>query len=106
MLLGCAVVMRNRSDVHKRFMMLASLSIVAPAIARISRWPGLGGDLGPFVPIVMLLLLSAMVGFDLYSRRRMHWATLAGGGFLVLGIVASSVVARSDFGLWVLRRLG
>jgi hypothetical protein len=59
-LLACAVLMRRRADVHKRFMMLASLSILPPAIARISRWPGLGGDLGPLVPLVLLLLLSAM----------------------------------------------
>jgi hypothetical protein len=32
-LLGCAVLMRNRGDVHKRFMILASLSILPPAIA-------------------------------------------------------------------------
>ncbi len=106
LLLGCAVLMRNRGDVHKRLMILASLSILPPAIARISRWPGLGGDLGPFVPIVMLLLLSAMVSFDLYTRRRVHWATLVGGGFVTLGIVAGSVAARSDLGLWMLRRLG
>jgi uncharacterized membrane protein YozB (DUF420 family) len=105
-LLGCAVVMRNRGDVHKRLMMLASLSLLPPAIARISRWPGLGGDLGPCVPIVLLVLLSAMVCFDLYTRRNVHRATLVGGGLVVLGIVASTVVARSDFGLSVLRRLG
>ena len=99
------MVMRNRGDVHKRLMMLASLSILAPAIARISRWPGLGGDRGLLVPIVVLLLLSAMVGYDVYYRRRVHWASLAGGGFVVLGIVGSDVVARSDFGLWVLRHV-
>ena len=105
-LLGCAVLMRNRGDVHKRLVILASLSILAPAIARISRWPGLGGDLGPLVPIVLLLLLSALVCYDFYSRQRVHWVTLAGGGLVVLGIVASSVVARSELGLWVVRRVG
>jgi hypothetical protein len=105
-LLGFAVLMRNRSGVHKRLMVLASLSILPPAIARISRLPGLGGDVGPFVPIVMLLLLVGMAGFDLYTRRRVHSATLAGGGFIVLGIVASSVIARTDFGLWVVRLFG
>ncbi len=105
-LLGSAVLMRNRSDVHRRLMMLASLSILPPAIARISRWPGLGGDLGPFVPVVMVLLLLAMVWFDLNTRRRVHRATVIGGASVVLGIVAGTVLARSDFGLWVLRLLG
>lgn len=105
-LLGCAVLMRDRGDVHKRLMILASLSLLPPAIARISRWPGLGGDLGPLVPIVMLVLLFGMVSFDLYTRRRVHRATLVGGVLVVLGIIAGSAVARSDVGLWVLRRLG
>lgn len=105
-LLAGAVLMRDRPDVHKRLMVLASLSILPPAIARISRWPGLGGDMGPLVPIVMLLLLSGMVWFDIHTRRRVHRATLAGGAFVVLGIIASGIVARSDFGLEVVQRLG
>jgi hypothetical protein len=104
-LVGCAVLMRTRVDAHGRFMLLASLSILPPAVARVSRWPGLGGDLGPLVPIVMLLLLSSMVGFDLYRSRRVHWATLTGGGLIVLGIVAGTLLARSDLGVSVVRRL-
>ncbi len=105
-LLGSAVLLRRRSDAHKRLMIFASLSILPPAIARISRWPGLGGDLGPLVPLVILLFLSVMVGFDLHTRRRVHRATVVGGGLLVLGIVTGGVMARSELGLWVLRRLG
>ncbi len=105
-LVCCAVLARRRGDVHKRLMVLASVSILAPAIARISRWPGLGGDLGPLVPSVFLSLLFAMVGFDLFARRRVHWVTVVGGGFVVLGIVGSTLVATSPFGLRVLERVG
>ena len=104
-LLTLAVLMRDRSDAHKRLMMLASLSILAPAIARIARWPGLGGDLGPLVPIVMVSLLSAMIWFDFRIQRRVHWATLAGGAFVLVGIIASTIIARSDLGLAVVRSL-
>ena len=35
---ACAVILRKRPQVHKRLMILASISIVEPALARISRW--------------------------------------------------------------------
>ncbi len=104
-LLGGAVALRRRSHVHKRLMVAASLSILPPAIARIARWPGLGGDLGPLVPVVMLLLVSAMVGFDLYTRRRVHGATLVGVGLVALGFLASGFIAGSDIGQSVLGHL-
>ncbi len=105
-LLCCAVLLRNRPDTHKRLMVLASISILAPAIARISRWPGLGGDLGPLVPIVVFLLLATMAGFDLYALRHVHRATLVGGGFVVLSIIVGLTLAASDFGIAIARNIG
>jgi hypothetical protein len=102
-LLCGAVLSRRRPEIHKRLMVLASISILGPAIARISRWPGLGGDLGPFVPIVVLLLLAALVCFDWYRHRHVHRATLLGGGFVLLGIIVGSALAASDFGISIVR---
>ena len=45
---AAAVLLRRDAQTHKRLMMLASISIVGPALARISRIPALGGEDGPF----------------------------------------------------------
>jgi hypothetical protein len=105
-MLGVAVLCRHRPDVHKRFMLLASVSIVGPALARISRWPFLGGEVGPFTPTMLLVLIGAIVIYDLASIRKVHWATLAGAGIGVLFVVIGSAIAGSDFGQEFVRRLG
>jgi hypothetical protein len=71
-----AILFRRRADVHQRFMLLASFSILGPAAARIGSWYG---------PIPNVVVVSCMVGFllaffvrDLWSRRRLHWATVVG----------------------------
>jgi hypothetical protein len=79
-LVTLAVVYRGRPDAHKRLMLLASISFMGPAVARISRWPLLGGEQGPFTPAVLLGLLAAVVVYDLITLRRVHPATLFGVG--------------------------
>jgi uncharacterized membrane protein YozB (DUF420 family) len=41
-----AVVFRNRPEAHKRLMLLASMSIVGPALGRLPRWPIFAGGVG------------------------------------------------------------
>ncbi len=97
-LLTSAVLFRHHRETHKRLMLLASISILGPAIARISRWPGLGGDLGPFVPAVLILLLAALVVYDSTSIKRPHRATIVGGGILLLIMVAGIFIGKTEFG--------
>ena len=79
-------------------MLLASLSIIGPALARIARWPVFGGEQGPFVPLVILGLLLLLIGHDFWSRRRLHPATLAGVLLLVVVHSGAGVAASSDIG--------
>jgi hypothetical protein len=67
---------------HKRFIYIATIALLTPAIARL-----------PFAfvfrksPIVALLaigFLLVLVGYDLWSTRRIHRATLWAGSFLIL----------------------
>jgi hypothetical protein len=97
-LLLSAILLRRRSESHKRLMLLASISIVAPALARISRWPALGGEQGPFIPLALLLLLLAVVLHDVVSRRRVHPATWRGATFAVLMDLAGGAIGASPFG--------
>src|ERR1700730_9606988 len=66
-LLLAAVVLRGRPRAHKRLMLLASISIIGPALARIARWPVLGGEQGPFIPLVWWGLVLVVAVHDLMS---------------------------------------
>jgi hypothetical protein len=78
-----AVWLRRKKEAHKRLMLLAYISIIAAAVARI---PGVF-PLGPFgfYGISFLFLLTAVI-YDLLSRRRVHPAYAWGGGLLVLSV--------------------
>ena len=56
-----AVALRRRPEAHKRLMLLASVAIIGPALARLARWPIFGGELGPFVQIATWLIFAAVL---------------------------------------------
>jgi hypothetical protein len=85
---------------------LASIAIVGPALARISRWPVFGGEDGPFIPAMLVALLLAVIAYDLVTGRRLHKATWIGCGVIVLVTIAQQIIAGSEFGLNVVRMLG
>jgi hypothetical protein len=73
-LVGCALAFRGRANVHRRFMLLATMSILPAAIGRI---PGLEAP-GPFLVYFIALLAAAPV-HDVVSGRRPHPVSLWGG---------------------------
>jgi len=80
-----AVRARRRPQIHKRLMLLATLSLVVTPLARISRMAGL-----PFSPPAvggMLLsdvVLVALLVFDWQTRGRPHKVTLAAGSLYLV----------------------
>jgi len=100
-----AIMLRKRPDVHKRLMLIASISISLAAIARISRWPIFGGEQSPFTLSVFVALLGALVGYDLYSTRRVHPATFIGIAVVVAMAVAGGILGGSEFGRAFVRGL-
>jgi hypothetical protein len=80
-LVGVAVLQRQQSDTHKRLMLLATISLLNAAIARFLGQVGMGGAPNLFFGTDALVL--ALVIYDLFSRGRVHPATLwwgNGGG--------------------------
>lgn len=74
---------RQTAALHKRFMMLASLSIMFPALARV----GYVFDLNPFAVLPMwLVLLFALPAYDLIRERKIKAATLTGLGLTLVYI--------------------
>jgi isoprenylcysteine carboxyl methyltransferase (ICMT) family protein YpbQ len=104
-LVAAAVVLRRQPEWHKRVMVLASIRIVAPALARISRWPIFGGEDSPFIRVVLLALLLAVIAHDLVRERRVHKATIYGVGTIVAATSVLQLIARSELGLSVVRAL-
>ena len=86
---GVAIVNRSRPEVHKRWMLIASVAILMAAAARIVRFLRFGTDAPPGpAPLEMsivpalgtdLLIVAAMI-HDWRTRGRVHPAYWIGGG--------------------------
>ena len=94
-----AVIFRRRPQIHKRLMLLASISIVEPAVARIARWPGFGGEQGPLIPTVIWSLVAAIAVYDLVSRKRLEKATVFAIVWLLIVRNGAVWVSNTDVGL-------
>ncbi len=73
LLVGWAILKRNEGPAHKRIMLLATVGILPPAITRfqlLMHWPGFA------VLLWMLAMALPLVFFDVWTRKRPHYATL------------------------------
>ena len=80
---------RRRPDVHKRLMMLATMNLLIPALARVvtQLTTGMGFVGAPGVVGAVLLVnvfLAALAVHDYRTRGQLHPVTLWGGAFIVL----------------------
>jgi hypothetical protein len=96
-----AICLRRRPDSHKRLMLLASLSLVAPAVDRLGRVVfAIEPVSSPFIPVVMVSLLLSLIVHDVFVRRRPHVVSVCGVvAFLVAirlgGLFSQSAVGRA-----------
>jgi uncharacterized membrane protein YozB (DUF420 family) len=74
------VLNRHRAAYHKRLMLLATISLLLPALARIVRMTD-----APFLPLgvlggllVLNLYVAAMISYDLWRLGRVHPVTIWG----------------------------
>lgn len=79
----CAVALRRNKEAHKRLMLLAYLSILVAAVARL---PGVIQH-GPlfFFGLTFIYLVIAIT-YDLWSRRRVHAVYIWGSALLVASV--------------------
>ena len=67
---------------HKRLMLIATISLLGPAV---NRWPfALIQKAPPLTFLVLFAYVLLVVAFDLWSRRTIHRATLRGGLFFIV----------------------
>jgi hypothetical protein len=103
------IALRRRSAAHKRLMLMASIPLAAPAVARIPQTPPLSqlfttvfGDARPAIVVaapITLLLVASVVVHDLASARRVHGATA--WGLLCFFALGPAITAAMMFsGAW------
>jgi hypothetical protein len=105
--LAAALMLRRKSDIHKRLMLLATISLMPPALARIAQ--NLGWLLEQevfFVTATWLLLLVPILVYDLVTTKRLHPATAIGGLFVLLVAFGPILIAGTDFAQNFVRGLG
>lgn len=91
------IARRNRPDAHKRYMLLATSSLIVPALARIVTQVTHGAVAGVVGAMVLVnVFLVAMVVHDLNTRGRLHPVTLWGGTVTVLSEVLRFSIGYSE----------
>jgi len=96
-LLSAGLWQRHNPQAHKRLMLLATIALLPPAIAR---WVIVYLGLGPPVVIVIATaFILPIVVWDMKARHRLHPATLWGGLALVLSAPLRMMIAKT--GAWL-----
>jgi hypothetical protein len=93
-LFGAAIAMRKRGPYHKRFMLLASLAILTPAMARLPfEFVRVGGP--PAFFALTDLVILACIAFDTVKNRRVHPAFIIGFIVVIVGQLGRLAVAST-----------
>lgn len=89
-----ALLYRKRGDYHKRLMVLATLTVIQPAVARVTVEAS-----GIFHPLLFFgvtdVVLLAFIAWDTWRNRRLHPAFGWGMAFFLLSQPARFMVAQS-----------
>ena len=97
-----AVRYRTRPQAHKRLILLASMSIVGPALARLlPRWPLFAGGLeaGRNYAIAGLLIMFALLlTYDVVTRRRPHPASWVGMVAILISLAGAVFLGVTGIG--------
>lgn len=96
---------RRRLDppAHKRFIYIATIALLTPAIARLPI--GFVFRKSPVVALLAECFLLVLVAYDLWSMHRLHRATLWAGSLLVIVLQTRFPIGRTAtwhaFAAWV-----
>ena len=98
-----AVAFRKRSAVHKRLTLLASFSIVAPALARLGDFFSSAGTARPLAALVGLVaLFVSLIVYDVAAMGKVHPVSIAGALVFLLGLPVMAFVVVSGLGFAML----
>lgn len=105
-LVGAALWNRRRPATHKRLMLLATLGILTPAVARLPL-DGLRAAGLPAFFAVMIFCVVATLAFDTWRNRRLHPAFAWGAAVLIASVPLRIALAQTEgwqaFAGWLIR---
>jgi hypothetical protein len=101
------VLKRRDATAHKRLMLLASLSIISPAVSRIALMPLFAGmDLVLSTVLGVVALLAVLPAYDLIALRRVHRETQWGVPFVLLALFGTVfAVPGTALDTWLMDRI-
>jgi len=97
-LAGPAMLLRNKPDFHKRWVIMGSLGLLGAALGRIEELSGWGFH-------VFVGLIASVALYDLASRRAVHVATIIGAAVLLGLNLSQGPIGDSDLWLSTAHRL-
>jgi len=104
-LFAAAIALRKRAPYHKRFMLLASIAMLTPAMARLPFEFIRQGGPPAFFALTDLVILGC-IAFDVAKNRRVHPAFIVGLVVVVAGQVGRIAVAGTPqwmaFAQWLI----
>ena len=86
---------RKRPEIHKRFMLLATIAALGPGIARAVPLIAGRGWRDVHIPVMAVLVLSGLV-YDWRTRGRPQWVLLSGGAVLIALQLTRRLVGGSN----------
>jgi hypothetical protein len=99
---GAALWKRRDREAHKRLMMLAYISIIVAAVARL---PGVLAFGPPAFFGLTCILLFASMAYDYVSRRRVHPVYLWGGALFIVSVPVRLMLSTTEAWLGLARVL-
>jgi hypothetical protein len=96
---AAALAMRRRAQAHKRLMLLATMTMVGPALGRIALFYLDPAIVTPFAVGTGIALVLIPIAYDFATRRRVHPVLLVGGAATIVTPWLMFVVARTPAGL-------
>jgi hypothetical protein len=93
-LAGAGLLNRRRPEIHKRLMVLATLSILTAAVARIPLHFIQAHGLPAIFGLTDILVL-VFIGYDTISHKRLHPANLWGGLLILLSLPVRFAIGGS-----------
>jgi hypothetical protein len=95
-----AIVFRKQRTIHGRLMLLASVSLIGPAITRIAAW---FGELPNAASALILLLPVALCLRDFLTEGRVHRVTILGIVSIFAATFILTAVKVGDLLVWLYR---
>jgi hypothetical protein len=109
LLVGTAVYLRAQANTHKRLIILASVSLIGPALSAVRP---IGRVVAPYMPsgirpsvVFLVLCILALVCHDAIASRRIERGTLWGGAVLVAAVTTSTIMLSGASGLALARTI-